>query len=465
MSDRKQYKDKTFASINFEQEKEFEKYDEITFIGCTFKGEIDFKPTIILRFSNCKFENEWKHIICDKIVYSKCTFDVFLYSNISKTKDISKDSTLFDCTFNSIDCEGIIFDKPFIQIVDENKEKHINDISLVRCEFKDDFILNVTDGTEENDFVQIELNSIDLSHSIFHSKFKMQFCVVKNKANFHNTKFMKLADFYRTTFNEVNFYKTDFEDVSVFSESTFKEDIDFKYTKFLGYSIFRDTVIEKKLNLRNTIFDTNVNANFLDITSIKRTRSDKDFDEFIGATTSIDVANRETARVIKDFYDKSNNIIEANKFYVLEMQKMEKELSPLKNFSEWLIFKLHSISSEHSQSAYLAFLWIFNLSYLYVIYCSKKNIIDDFLALSTLLIFVLSFIDIKGVLKAGLTISLMELFAFSSVKIDVIADKINPFSIMTSWDDIPFNLLLFKVIIAYLIYQFIVSVRQNTRRK
>lgn len=465
MSNKKRYNDKNFESIDVKQEEEFTEYDEITFTRCTFKGEIDFKPTISLRFNNCTFKDEWKHIICEKIVYMKCTFDVFSYSNPSKIKDISKDSTLFDCTFNSIDCEGIIFDKLFIQIVDENKQKHINNIRLVRCEFKEDFILNVTSRTEEKDLIHIKLNSIDLSHSVFYSKVKIQSCIVENEANFHNTKFIKLADFYGTTFNKVNFYKTDFENVAVFSEATFKEDIDFKYTKFLGYSIFRDTVIEKKLNLRNAIFDTNANANFLDITSKERARSEKDTNEFIGVTISINVANRETARVIKDFYDKSNNIIEANKFYVLEMQKMEEELSPLKNFPEWLIFKLHSISSEHSQSPYLALLWIFNLSYIYVIYCSESNMLDSSLALFALLFFMLSLIDIKGDLKVGLTGSLIAFFTFSSVEIDTIADKINPFSIMTSWDDIPFDLLLFKVIIAYLIYQFIVSVRQNTRRK
>ena len=54
-----------------------------------------------------------------------------------------------------------------------------------------------------------------------------------------------------------------------------------------------------------------------------------------------------------------------------------------------------------------------------------------------------------------------------SIKIifDTIANKINPFSIMISKDPLTFGLLFFKVIMAYLIYQFIVSVRQNTRRK
>jgi len=53
----------------------------------------------------------------------------------------------------------------------------------------------------------------------------------------------------------------------------------------------------------------------------------------------------------------------------------------------------------------------------------------------------------------------------SYIDLDIIAMNINPFSIMTSKEPITLGLLIFKITIAYLIYQFIVSVRQNTRRK
>jgi len=142
MENKKQYKHETFEDSDFDKEKEFAKYDVITFIGCTFIGEIDFKPKISLRFSHCTFKNTWKHILCEKIVYSKCIFNEFEYINISRDKEISKDSTIFDCTFNSIDCEGIIFQNKFIQIVDEKKVKHINNIRLVNCEFGDEFVIN-----------------------------------------------------------------------------------------------------------------------------------------------------------------------------------------------------------------------------------------------------------------------------------------------------------------------------------
>lgn len=49
--------------------------------------------------------------------------------------------------------------------------------------------------------------------------------------------------------------------------------------------------------------------------------------------------------------------------------------------------------------------------------------------------------------------------------LECFSENVNPFSIMTSFDNVTFSLLVFKLTIAYLIYQFIISVRQNTRRK
>lgn len=474
MENKKIYKNEIFNATDLEKEKEFAKYDKVTFTRCTFKGEVEFKPNINLRFSHCTFENEWKHVLCEKVVYMNCQFNEFTYHNIDKKKDISNNSTLFNCTFNSIDCEGIIFKESFIQIIDENKQKHFDNLRLVRCEFEKEFIVNVTDRNNARNLLPINLKNIDLSDSIFHSKFKMQCCNIEEKAIFYNTKFRKLADLYRTRFNEVNFEKSDFEDVSVFSEVQFKEDIDFKYTKFLGYSIFRDTVIEKKLNLRNTIFDNNANANFLDITSIERKRNLDDLEEYIGETTSIDVANRETARIIKDFYDKSNNIIEANKFYALEMQKMENELSVLKTPFEWLIFKMQSLSSDHSQSWILALLWIFILSFFASIYKSTESIHTEYiLASSTFMIlsscaiycsFLIKYMKYLMTFLFFLIILLITLTVTDNTFTEV-AKNINPFSIMLPKTEISMKLLIYKAFMAYLIYQFIISVRQNTRRK
>lgn len=451
-----------------ELEQLFNQYDEINFIDCTFDNELELKKSIRLRFNKCVFKNEWKHIICEKIVYSSCDFDKFIYSNIAKEKDVSKDSTLFNCTFNSIDCEGIIFEKPFIQIVDEKKCKHIGDIKLVRCEFKDDFILKVTDNSDRDKLVEIKFNSIDFTDSTFHKKFKMQYCNVENKSIFYNTKFKDLSDFYRTKFSEVIFERADFEDFVDFASTTFENKVSFEDTTFEAGAAFVKCNFNKETVFTYTSFEDKTffnEAKFLNEINLETATFYKDVD-FLKIKT--EVANRETARKIKDSFEKQNNIIEANTFYALEMKEREKELTKDiksgKNIVDWLIFKAHAISSNHSQDSVLPILWILNIALFYSM-CVSTFYHNNALAFISAL-FMISFLFSKTtLLKIMLLANFLIFYFLSYINLDYLTDKINPFSIMTSKDTMTFGLLLFKITIAYLIYQFIVSVRQNTRRK
>ncbi|MGB0990708.1 MAG: hypothetical protein ACPGUI_07770, partial [Halarcobacter sp.] len=56
-------------------------------------------------------------------------------------------------------------------------------------------------------------------------------------------------------------------------------------------------------------------------------------------------------------------------------------------------------------------------------------------------------------------------FLMDDLDLNSFSNNINPFSIMTEFSELTFLTLVYKVTIAYLIYQLIVSIRQNTRRK
>ncbi len=455
----------TYGSLNVEYNytRVLSKLMFVEFQNCHFEDELFIDKNAKLIFSKCQFFGEWKHILYEKIKYLNCEFEDFIIDNISENKFIVEDNLLFNCGFKNIVCSGAIFKKRFFKFNNINKYKTIEKVEFTHCEFEEDFILNITNNEDEKIAEYFNITSLNLEHSTFHKKVKIQFCNIKEKASFYNTKFKDLADFYRTKFNEVNFERADFEDIAVFSEAEFYCDVDFKYVKFLKQSIFRDMVITGKLNLRNTIFDAD--ANFLDVTSKKRIKDDET-KEFIGEPKVIDVANRETARIIKNFYDNSNNIIEANKFYALEMQKRKEELTESykinrKNRPEWLIFKLHSISSNHSQDWQLTLTWILFFSFLY---SSTKVPINDVLIV-LLTVSVVALLYSAKIIKIFVIVMIFIVYSSFNIDLDCVAKNINPFSIMTSWESISFDLLLFKIIIAYLIYQFIVSVRQNTRRK
>ncbi|WP_228282936.1 hypothetical protein [Aliarcobacter cryaerophilus] len=266
----------------------------------------------------------------------------------------------------------------------------------------------------------------------------------------------------------------------------------------MGKAIFRDTIVSGKFDLRNSIFDAE--ANFLDITSKSRKKYDEITNDykFIGEPTDINVANRETARIIKNFYDNSNNIIEANRFYKLEMKKRMEEYNSLKKSDyrtfERLIFILHEWSSNHSQNWFLPFFWIVSLTFGYSLFaCDFTNnsinnkIILDLIELTfdTTGVVTITFI-INCIILAYLSYLILEkdnviihpiliyllvsfymlyVYFSSDLYLKSFANSLNPFSLMTGSEKITILGLCYKIAIAYLIYQLIVSIRQNTRRK
>jgi hypothetical protein len=323
-----------------------------------------------------------------------------------------------------------------------------NSLKIIKCSIKDKFTFNGIKNMKEVDFY----------NTIFEEKVEIKESEFIEDVSFRDTKFKKTVDFYKTKFKRiVNFEKTDFDGVSVFTQTKFYKQIDFKYTTFNKRAIFRSTRFKEKLNLKDSIF--NADTNFLDI--------------------KVNKLNRETARIIKDSFEQQNNIIEANKFYALEMKSRKKELSWTKDFFEKFVFSFHGWSSNHSQDWLLALFWILNISFVSSMFISFINedssfvrCLDITLSMAILLIIIGSILfKVKEFLGNwsyfiitsfvyGMYVNILDTYS-----LDSISNNINPFSVMNSWDDITFSELIYKIIIGYLIYQFIVSIRQNTRRK
>lgn len=466
---------------NFDYMKIISKLKKIHFYYCKFSTTYLELNNIEVFFQDCEFFDRYlisnSKLLTNElnVIYQMCIFNKDIYISKMDNKENIIENTLFsDCQFKKeLEAEDINFKSGIFNNTKYNKYDEINKIRFFNCIIGEDFILQ-----------GYKIQSLDLSETTFLGKTRIQYCDIEIEADFYNTKFEDLADFYRTNFSKVYFERTDFKNIAVFSEAEFYCDVDFKYTKFLGTSIFRDMVITGKLNLRDTIFKED--ANFLDITSKSRKIHDKEKKDFIhiGELEDIEVSNRETARIIKNFFDSSNNIIEANRFYKLEMKEREKELDVKKSFLEWIIFKVHSISSNHSQDWLIAVFWIISITFLY----SYSNFLlnKDKIEL-VLLPFIISFLivfinilevsiynQIKNIYKI-ISISLLYFiygFITSDFYLINFSNNINPFSIIIDGNDdnkiakqIDFLTLIYKIIIAYLIYQFIISIRQNTRRK
>lgn len=341
------------------------------------------------------------------------------------SKEVFYQITFRNVKFNFFDLSGIKFEP---NILFEN------------CIFNN--ILELT-GTEFN---YLEFNNITEAKDIYFSSMKVNGRFELNNCTFDNN---------------VYFGFSKFNDNAVFAKTVFKENINFEYTTFEKLAIFKNSNFEKELNFEDAIF--------------------KDKTKFLKLEAK--VANRETARIIKDSFEQQNNIIEANKFYALEMKEREKELErdlkEGKNIFEWLVFKFHGLSSNHSQNWLLALFWIviftLNYSFLNCISKNNENHLIFFSLISMIVLYVIAdflndYIDDKF-----LHFTIMIIFSFiyylaygftsKDFYLKTFSNNLNPFSIMTELSKLDFSTMIYKITIAYLIYQLIISIRQNTRRK
>lgn len=298
----------------------------------------------------------------------------------------------------------------FLDIANFEKYHRTNYTIFNQCHFKETILLSKTQKSElhfyECNFYNKELS---LRETVFEDIFMLKDCISIGLFDVSDSHFKAFANFMGSSFQKADFNETFFSDTAVFIDTTFEQSIDFRYTTFSKLALFRDSVFKNTLNLRDTMFKDEVN--------------------FLGLQAKM--ANRETARIIKNSLEKQKNLIESNKYHALELREKSKELSPFTNLSEWLLFKIHWISSNHSQSYILALFWIIIIGILGI----DNNVISS-----------------------------LNSFIISEHKLDDIANSLNNILNIHSKTFTMYQLFL-KISLAYLIYQFIVSVRQNTRRK
>ena len=281
------------------------------------------------------------------------------------------------------------------------------------------------------------INTLRIENTIFKENFKLHNCEIRN-ISIQDTDFEKHADFFKTIFdkgiseNKLNnipiyFKAINFKGLALFGDTEFKTKVIFKYITFESFSHFRRAVFHKGLDL--------------DYSNIQQEMN------FFGAKKlegkdSRESTSQETYRIIKHNFEKIGNRIEANKYFALELEQKKlniKKEKPFK-FFDYIIFQINWLSSEFGTN------WIRVL----------------FLICNTGLITV-SVVNIE-IFK--------ELFFNPSLfKFDFIYRFFNELShyvyILDKSDklvSIPILFLFNKVVLGYLYYQLITSIRKDTKR-
>ena len=302
-----------------------------------------------------------------------------------------------------------------IFIFNDNDKYKIKDIDIKNTNVSNGFIMK-----------NIVVDLLDCSNSNFEGKVKIRNSIIKKNASFENTEFKQVADFSNTAFYQNNFTNTSFKDTTRFIESKFYDDVNFKYTVFEELVIFIKAIFEKSINLEDSIIKGE--ANFSNITS---------------TTKDINIANKETARIIKHSFDKVGNTIEANKFFAYEMDKERKAILIKEDFNKKIMLNLNYWISNFGQS------WLRPLLIIFVI-----------AILHTLLIYGINS-EVFQIINPS-----NQIYNFLKGIVDFsndLAKNILPFKKFLK-EDMEFISLVFLIIYSTLIYNFIVAVKRITKR-
>lgn len=382
------------------------------FVNCVFNERVylhERKSNKNYYFTDCIFNNmvfieNQKDFSGDKL-FIKCKFPKYIFP---RNKDIDVPNiniknTTFKNSFELVENEihhilitDTIFSKP---IYIDNKLK-INLLRLDNCKLEDGFLIN---NKYSNHMFSIK--GLSLLGCNINGSFIARDCKIEN-LNLENSIFNEKIDLVKSSLNSTNFKNTIFNNVAIFENTTFENDIHFEFTTFGKLASFKNTLFKKTLNLEDAIITNEMNF-------------------FQTNENTINVANRETARLIKYSFNKIGNTIESNKYKSLELKQYTKYIWSCEKFMlnlilDGIVMFFHYISSNYSQNWLLPIIWIFSIGII-TSYC-----ISD--------------------------INLSNIFKFMYIA--------------TSPDDFKDNAILIffnKVLLGYLYYQFLVTIRKDTK--
>ncbi|WP_415398426.1 hypothetical protein [Sulfurimonas sp. CS5] len=464
-------------------------------------------------FDKLNIQNEISLNFTSNLIRPKCSF--------AYTKESTKNQYVLG-NGNYFKVENCIFqDNVTISIVNPNAN-----IEFVNCTFKKKLVVKSTSSEDTNNIFSfilkggevdnlvidgvianykfyinpqnktykksITIQNLQINDSKFIENFKLHNTIINN-IEIEDVDFEKNADFFKsifkkglleenddeqTTLGDIGFKAINFRKLTLFGDTRFNKKLIFKYVTFEGHNHFKSSILEEGLDLEYTNIQQEINFYGIHIIDTSRT-------------------SQETFRIIKHQFEKLGNKIEANKYHALELDKKRENLkSEIDNeekrinkslFNIWLeyiVFQVHWLSSEHSTNWFLPLLWIPIVGITSSILAKPADLtvtIQIMMLVLFLPILVSLILSLK--LEKNMYVLMTILFGLSIfifINSDIyIRDAIHYMSlihlttseviILGTIDDKltirqVFVLFLNKVSLGYLYYQFLMSVRKDTRK-
>jgi len=407
-------------------------FEEIHFSYCEFYlSNLDL-TNVKCFFQDCKFHYRWTlydyEILKneDNVIYQTCEFyqTVSNYIPEEQKKLAIYNHSQFDytCRFHkNIDFNRVCFKDMLFNTnqYNYNEDSIIQNIIFNSCIFEKKFILNT-----------YKIINFEILNSTFKSKFEFKENTL-DQFVIDNSNFEKIVDFFESEFKQFKIHKSIFDDFVGFENCKFgtdkkkREEIAiFKYATFLDFVNFRNTTFESGLDIEN------INI--------------KESPNFLNMNIDFQNTNRETFRIIKYSFDTINNHIEANKYFVQEMQKYKEELKTKKllgNIQEKIVFNINDIVSSFGQSYVKPIFWIIGSALLYnfILYAYEENCLYK--------------------IYPPINYYIQSVVNYLNITIK----NILPFTKFLK-QDLEFLSLIFYIIYSILIWQTIVSIKRYTKR-
>ena len=453
------------------------KFDgNINFSSIDVSGDIFFHKTI--------FKNKAKYLKCNfrnKVTFSQCTFEqgiTFKNSIFKKKTEFLKINSEKSMEFKNTTFEYKLFINSYGK---EKKQKKNNfKIDFYKAKIYDLMLINLKNtyldfsNTTIDGYLSIserDESNIDNKHVII-STLKLNKTHFKrdSKIRFKNLSIDNfILDGYTNHSQNIRFRNL------ILRKNVLLKDIDFKYEKFLNI----DFSLVKKIEFRYINFSKNI---FEDIQW-----GNLEHKRFNGSEKNY--------RELKDFSEEKRNFKNSDGFYILELKKRKENLyNKLKEsnifnkiklfFNDILILEINEKTSNYTQNWLLPFFWILTLGMLIIITNTFQNYFKsdvEIVYIKILLAYlIIDIIDTLNKLKIHMLWLLFPLILFINIAffngdithyLDKLVEYINPFKILKpivmngSIKTIDFQHFIYGLVILFLGYQLLMSIRKKVRYK
>ncbi len=179
-------------------------------------------------------------------------------------------------------------------------------------------------------FKHIVDKEILFANCIFQEKVYFTDLGFTKKINFEGTEFKKWTNFNRTKFREdcsfesvkfeqeVEFKKTEFHKNAKFSSSRFEKFTSFEEAKFFNKVDFTNTIAKDLFYFHNvSLGELNLIGSHLNKANFLRLHNNEKNNKVLDRKN---LANKDTARILKSHFESENNITEANMYFVIEQE-------------------------------------------------------------------------------------------------------------------------------------------------